>query len=70
MTLRYFKGDMNASTSVYFDVKAQEVPFVKIVTVFSRNDKMVFIAVVRSPLPDLKIEWSCKQKDEDGKTEI
>ena len=58
---------MNASTSVYFDVKAQEVPFVKIVKVFSKNDKVVFIAVVRSPLPDLKIEWSCKQKDEDGK---
>jgi len=57
---------MNASTSVYFNVKAHEVPFVKIVKVFYDDAKIKFIAVVRSPLPDLKIEWSCKQVDEEG----
>ena len=57
---------MNASTSVYFNVKAHEVPFVKIVKVFYDDAKIKFIAVVRSPLPNLKIEWSCKQVDEEG----
>ena len=66
VTLRYFKNDMNSSTSVIFDVKEQEVPFVKIVRVFSSDDKVKFIAVVKSTLPDLNIEWSCKQKDEEG----
>lgn len=57
---------MNASASVYFDVKEEEVPFVKIIKVTTRGEKVVFIAVVKSPLPDLKIEWSCKQKDKEG----
>jgi len=66
ITLRYFKRDMSASASVYFDVKGQEVPKVKIVQAFSNAAKVKFIAVVKSSLPDLNLEWSGKQMDEDG----
>ena len=57
---------MSASASVYFDVKGQEVPKVKIVQAFSNAAKVKFIAVVQSSLPDLNLEWSGKQMDEDG----
>ena len=66
ITLRYFKRDMSASASVYFDVKGREVPKVKIVQAFSNAAKVKFIAVVKSSLPDLNLEWSGKQMDEDG----
>ncbi|KAL9974072.1 hypothetical protein ACROYT_G011071 [Oculina patagonica] len=66
VTLGYFKGDMNDSTSVYFAVKEQELPFVKMVKVSVKEDKVVFEAVIRSTLPEIKIEWSCQEEDEDG----
>lgn len=66
ITLRYVKRDMSASASVYFDVKGREVPKVKIVQAFSNAAKVKFIAVVKSSLPDLNLEWSGKQMDEEG----
>ena len=58
---------MNATTSVTFNVKKHQMPFVKILKVFYSERKIKFIAIVRSSLPDLEIKWSCKQKDEEGK---
>lgn len=66
MTLDYFKGDMNDSTSVYFAVKEQELPFVKMLKVSVKEDKVVFKAVIRSTFPDIKVDWSCQEEDEDG----
>lgn len=61
---------MNASTSVYFDVKAQELPLVRMLRVSVNNDKVVFEAIVRSTLRDIKLEWSCQEKDENGELNI
>lgn len=66
VTMTLFKGNMSANASVYFDVKAKEVPFVKIVKVFSKDKKVVFVASVKSSLSSLGIDWSCEQKDENG----
>ena len=66
MTLDYFKGDMNDSTYVYFDVKAQEVPFVRMLKVSVRDKKVVFEAVIKSTFPEIKIDWLCHQNDENG----
>lgn len=66
VTMTLFKGNMSANASVYFDVKAKEVPFVKMVKVFSNDKKVVFVASVKSSLSSLEIDWSCEQKDEIG----
>lgn len=66
VTMTLFKGNMSANASVYFDVKAKEVPFVKMVKLFSNDKKVVFVASVKSSLSSLEIDWSCEQKDEIG----
>ena len=66
VTMTLFKGNMSANASVYFDVKAKEVPFVKMVKVLSNDKKVVFVASVKSSLSSLEIDWSCEQKDQIG----
>lgn len=65
MKLDYFKGDMNNSATVHFVVKAQELPFVRMLRVSVKDDKVVFEAVIWSSLSDIKVEWSC-QENENG----
>lgn len=59
---------MNASASVYYELKGREIPEVKMLRVarILTSNKVIFRVFLKTKLPEVTVKWSCKERDDEG----